>query len=525
LILIRSLTARLVRYVAPLPDWPERYEARGPYFADEEYVDTAVLEREIAREQSILDAIPILADLLRSDVLCLDGGSADQLRVTAHAQPHSSASLYSENLKDQTVKPEKNSPLARSFPGRARTRGCLTLADGVVVHQDVWPLSNSGGLTYGVLCIETAQREHESYQQRGHSLQNAFGILTEMVVRGDLRAAARLGPFYARDAIIVVGRDMKVRYASNVAEGMYGKLGITRRLTNERIDTLETGDEDLVWQALQERQCFQREEPVRDSIWVRGVIPLVRSRPRPPLQRGWPLLTDLLPEPTSVLLLISDVTQERQRQEDQVRLETVSKEIHHRVKNNLQTIISLTRFEARRAQSAETKLALEELNNRIFAVAQVHEYLSSADSESIQLKEVSRKIAKQVRDSLLPKDSRISIEVEGDAVSLAPRQATACALIVNELVQNAVEHAFEGADGLIRIQLEDTPEGVRIAVVDNGRGLPPGFEWRHSQSLGLKIVHTLVQDLRGELRLKNLDSPAHGLVAQITLSKMLSGGK
>lgn len=487
-------------------------------------MDTAVLERELAREQSIIDSVPILADLLHSDVICYDG-TGSELRVTAHAQPHTVPSVHFENCKDQSIRPEKDSPVARAHRGHARVQGMVTLPDGKVAHQDVWPLVNLSGIPHGVLCIETEQHEYDSLQTRIPALLKPIATLTQMVVRGDLRGAAHLQPFVAGDGLLLVGKDMKVRFANSIADGMYDRIHASRKLIGERVETLETGDDLLVRQALSERQCFESEEPVRGEIWVRRVIPLLHSRPRPPLQRGWPALTDILPQPTSVLLLISDVTRERERQQDKLRLDTMSKEIHHRVKNNLQTIISLTRVQARRAHSPETKLALDEVNNRIFAVAQVHEYLSAADSEQIQLKEVSRKIAKQVHDSLLPKDSRISIEVEGDAVSLAPRQATACALIVNELVQNAVEHAFEGPDGLIRIQLEDIPEGVRIVVMDDGRGLPPGFEWRHSQSLGLKIVHTLVQDLRGELRLKNLESPAHGLVAQVTLSKMLSGGK
>jgi two-component sensor histidine kinase len=130
-----------------------------------------------------------------------------------------------------------------------------------------------------------------------------------------------------------------------------------------------------------------------------------------------------------------------------------------------------------------------------------------------------------MRDNLLPKDSHITIEVEGDPLKLEPRQATSCALIVNELVQNAVEHAFGEDGGIVRIQLEDSPEQVKIAVVDNGRGLPPGFEWRHSNSLGLKIVHSMIPDLKADFRLRNQESPAHGLIAQFTLTKMLSKGK
>ena len=303
---------------------------------------------------------------------------------------------------------------------------------------------------------------------------------------------------------------------------MYERVGVSQSLTRMRLGALETSDDILVEQAFESSACVEREETVREAIWVRRALPLIDP---PARGKAWSFTLDKLPPPRLVLLLVRDVTVQRLRQDDLQRLEKVSKEIHHRVKNNLQQVISLTRFESRRAQQPETKRALDDMSNRIFAVAQVHEYLSAGNLDEIQLKDVCKQIAIQMRDNLLPRDSRISIEVEGDSLKLEPRQATLCALIVNELVQNAVEHAFDENGGIIRIQLEDSPERVRIAVVDNGRGLPPGFEWRHSNSLGLKIVHTMVPDLHAELRLRNQESPAHGLVAQFTFTKALSKGK
>jgi two-component sensor histidine kinase len=464
---------------------------------------------------------------VRSDILYYDGMTSDRFVVAFHAQPHSITSLYTANRKDQVIYPAKDSLLALAYEERRPVGGFIGPGRdrSGAAYQEVLPVFDQDAVLIGELAIETARVEYESFKRRGRNSQKAMHMLKAMVARGDLRGAKGLSAFTASDGLLLVEPSMNVRHTNNIAQEIYGRVGVTQSITRQRLSALETGDEVLVAQAIEKRECVEREEHVRDAIWIRRAIPLIGPLPRGQRSPAWSTRSDMLPEPKAALLLIRDVTVQRRRQEDQARLETVSKEIHHRVKNNLQQIISLTRVVARRSQLPETKRALEELCNRIFAIAQVHEYLSAGNLDEIQLKDVSRQIAKQMRESLLPKESPIMIEVEGDPVKLEPRQATLCALIVNELVQNSVEHAFDDAGGIVRIQLEDSPERVRIAVVDNGRGLPPGFEWRHSPSLGLKIVHTLVQDLRAELKLRNQESPAHGLVAQVTLSKMLSKGK
>jgi two-component sensor histidine kinase len=487
-------------------------------------VDIAVLDREVARQQAMLDAITILADITRSDVFFLDGLTPDRFTVEAHAQPHSIISLYSDNQKGHTLYPEPDSAIVRAFKSRKPAAEMIGPGDerSGTACREAWPVIDRDRQLIGVLVVETARVEYENQQRRKGSMPKAIYLLKDMVARGDLRGTTALSRGTASEGMLLVGRDLRIHYANSIAQEIYERVGVGQSLTRMRLGALETSDDILVAQAFESSACVEREETVREAIWVRRALPLIDA---PSRGTAWTINSDKLPPPRAVLLLVRDVTVQRMRQEDLQRLERVSKEIHHRVKNNLQQIISLTRFESRRAQQAETKRALDDLSNRIFAVAQVHEYLSAGNLDEIQLKDVCKQIAIQMRDNLLPRDSRISIEVEGDPLKLDPRQATLCALIVNELVQNAVEHAFDEKGGIIRIQLEDSPERVRIAVVDNGRGLPPGFEWRHSNSLGLKIVHMMVPDLHAELRLRNQEGPAHGLVAQFTFTKALSKGK
>ena len=482
-------------------------------------MDIAVLDREIARQQTIYESLPILSDVTRSDVLYYDVRTPVQLVVAFHAQPHSIASLYSENRKDSALAPPPNSLLERAVRYGVHAQK-LSASNGYApMHQEVLPVRNPQGTIVGALSIESSAVEYNAFRHRGRALAQALYAFKESVARGDVKGSGNLTAFTARDGLLVVDHKLRIRYVSNIAEGFYHNLGVRQRLVGERIDALETGDEQLLWRAFAEGACLEQEDRVRDAIWLRRAIPLTPAGG----PGGRP--SALLPRKTA-LLLIRDVTLDRHQAANQVRLDAMIREIHHRVKNNLQTIVSLTRVEARRAQSEETKRALDELSNRIFAVAQVHESLSLDHESAIQLKDVARQIARQVRESLLPRDSKVSIDAEGDPLRLPPRQATAMALIINELVQNAVEHAFEPEEGgYVRIQLEDAPDHIRLAVVDSGRGLPEGLDWRNSPNLGLKIVQNLAKELHGAFEVRSQTAPARGLIAELKVSKVLPGGQ
>jgi two-component system, sensor histidine kinase PdtaS len=197
-------------------------------------------------------------------------------------------------------------------------------------------------------------------------------------------------------------------------------------------------------------------------------------------------------------------------------------EVHHRVKNNLQSVASLLRLQARRSVSTEARAVLADSVNRILSIAVVHEFLSEHSSNVINVREVAQRIINQVIQSAVGPEKRVHGSVEGTSIYLPSQQATSCALVLNELLLNSVEHGFRGRDrGSIQVGLQDDGDRVTITVADDGGGLPPEFGARGEDSLGLTIVRTLVEsDLKGQFDIRS----AQGTLATVTFPKATIGG-
>ena len=176
----------------------------------------------------------------------------------------------------------------------------------------------------------------------------------------------------------------------------------------------------------------------------------------------------------------------------------VMREMHHRVKNNLQTIAMLLRLQMSEG-AAPVREALSEAINRILSIAVVHDILSQEGFRLVDVKEMIERLTQTIAQNMLSPDKDIGISVRGEGAMLSAQRATALALAVNELVQNAIEHAFVGRrQGTIAISLAKGRGRLTIEVQDDGVGLPPDFA-SHPSNLGLQIVKTLVEeDLRGE---------------------------
>jgi len=179
------------------------------------------------------------------------------------------------------------------------------------------------------------------------------------------------------------------------------------------------------------------------------------------------------------------------------------------VKNNLQTIASLLRLQGRRLSSPEAKQALDESVRRIRSIAIVHETLAYAAGEVVPFGEVIRPLVRVVEDGVLAPERRVRFEVEGDPGELPAEVATPLAVVLTELLQNAVEHGFpreEGyePDGRVELKLKRDGDDVVVDVRDDGVGLPAGFAPEKSTGLGLSIVHTLVTtELAGSITMTN----------------------
>ncbi len=179
----------------------------------------------------------------------------------------------------------------------------------------------------------------------------------------------------------------------------------------------------------------------------------------------------------------------------------IIREMHHRVKNNLQTVAMLLRLQLRDGREVSGHEVLSETINRILSIAAVHEILSVEGFRLINLRQLLERVTQNVAHTMARPSFALTVSVTGDDVYLNSQQATSLALAVNELLQNAVEHAFPGRpEGRVEVRLARQEDGLVLEVRDDGRGLPADFDPMAGDDLGLKIVHALVtEDLAGTL--------------------------
>jgi PAS domain S-box-containing protein len=208
------------------------------------------------------------------------------------------------------------------------------------------------------------------------------------------------------------------------------------------------------------------------------------------------------------VVVLNDVT-ERKRAEEQIRAslrekEILLKEIHHRVKNNLQIVSSLLYLQTRRTEHSGVISALRESQNRIKSMALIHERLyQSPDLASVDMGEYTRSLVSDLRHSHIAEESAVRLAVTIEDIPLGITEAIPCGLIINELVSNALKHAFpKGKEGEIVIQLlrKDASQ-ITLTVSDNGVGLPEQADFRKSPSLGLTLINSLVEQLNGTIEL------------------------
>jgi two-component sensor histidine kinase len=481
-------------------------------------------EEDIAFLQKIENDMSIVADISRADFLIYGSVSPSRAAVVAQARPHSIAPIHPEPLTGQTMTAAEEPLVCQTLGSGRSVHGNRTLIpDGAPVLQEVRPIRNKTGKVLAVLSIETNRIEHERHRRRSKVFQRALRQLQEMLLRGELEGAGRFSPFGEHDGIMVVGSQGRIRYASGIATSLYRRLGYLDSLLGRHTSDLETEDEALVSRAWRERRCVEEETREGHRVWIKKAIPLTSRVEWPASLRrflGWPL-----PKPHLVgaLLAVHDETEARRKERELKVKSAMIQEIHHRVKNNLQVIAALLRMQSRRSESEEVKRALHDSVARILSVAVVHEFFSQQEAGVINIKDVGRRIVEHSRRGILQPDKRIRLTLEGPAIYLPAQQATTCALIINELLQNAVEHGYERKPGgTISVNLQDDGDGVVIAVVDDGQGLPDDFSLEQADSLGLQIVQTLVQDdLKGQFELREGD----GVSAIVTFPKQTLGGE
>jgi two-component sensor histidine kinase len=267
------------------------------------------------------------------------------------------------------------------------------------------------------------------------------------------------------------------------------RVGISANVVGLRLAELGFNDSPV-------RQAFERREPVMEEFDQTAEITL--------LVRCIPLLD--AGEVTGAVLLARDVSELRQRDRLLLSKDATIREIHHRVKNNLQTISSLLRLQARRIGSDEARAVINESVRRIRTIALVHETLSREAADDVPFIEIVRPLLRLAEDGLQSPERPVRFRVEGDGGKLPAATATPLAIVLTELLQNAIAHAFPERNGErpdhVVVLLDHDDSELVVRVIDDGVGVPDGFSSADAQSLGLTIVRTLVTtELGGSIEL------------------------
>lgn len=205
------------------------------------------------------------------------------------------------------------------------------------------------------------------------------------------------------------------------------------------------------------------------------------------------------------IVLLQNVTELRRRERELVTKDATIREIHHRVKNNLQTVSALLRLQSRRIEDPAASAALNEAVRRIASIALVHETLSSSSEASVAFDDVLDRLVAHALE-LSPRMGQLQIARDGALGSLDPRIATPLSLVVTELIHNALEHGLATSGENLRIEVKRTGDTATIIIFDDGIGLPTGFSLSESANLGLQIVRTLTEnELKGSINLVRTD--------------------
>lgn len=463
-------------------------------------INTNLTAMQVEHLKRIELALPFVADLAHAYLyLYVQTKEAGKLLVLKHYRPHTFFSEVELTGEGAFVSTLEEPLIAAAFANGKFIQGQREWRFGINLEMYVQPIK-CGNEVIGVVSLET-----------GHSYANSSNYYqlmdTALYLLDYAQKPLDKDEFHTMSpgtGIIIADSNNRIVFANLSANRIYRALGITSlvgcRMQDRELSAM------LHKETIDSSRPYEREIQIRDFVLVQRDIKLEEAGT---LKKR--------------IMLLSDVSELRKKEREIKIKSAVIQEIHHRVKNNLQTIASLLRLQARRSKVPEVKSALQESTNRILSMSVVHEFLSQQDSEEIRVIEVTKNILNTVAPNMVAADFKLLHSFDGPEVILPSRTASNLAVIINELILNSIEHGFAGrSQGLIGLHTEASEEGYILELYDDGCGLPNDFDLEKTRSLGLQIIRTLVRDdMGGEIELYNHG----GTHARISIPRNPEGGE
>lgn len=417
---------------------------------------------------------------------------SDQATVIYHKKPDSIDSLYEKDVVGDTAYLRNEPGVLRTLQTGVPTVGLSAISqEGVLIQQKVFPIFRENRVIACLIIENKSSHSNLLY----FSLKKAEDGEYELA---DIFKESYLQQFsylkYLSDGILVFDQKGYLLYCNQEAESIYReKLAYMDPLIGMHYDNLVLGNISLD-DIIKESDNFTK--------------PCSQSREVRYCNYHFQITRYVVPEAQVMVSHYKDVTSPKEIEKKLFLMETTLREMNHRVKNNLQTLVSLLRIQGQRSQSLEAKKICQESVDRVLSISMVHELLSTENRDNISLKELLQGVVYTVQECFSEReDICLTTDINLD-ISLDSSRATALAFVLNELLHNSYEHAFKKKlpkKPEIYLQLLILNGIITLHVSDNGNG----YRWDddHSNHLGLVIVERFVKSsLKGKIRVDSLSS-------------------
>jgi two-component sensor histidine kinase len=434
-----------------------------------------------AHLDNVVANLQLVADMGYGDVALAAPGSDGRLVVIADARPNTAVAPIAASrvgrVLDESEEPEAYVALRSGEPSARERR---RVARGITYTTAAWPIG--GPPAYAVILRDLAEQVAGLAGAMEAAFMDVAEELLDVMREGPITDVRTGEPFFtvrtAGDGVMRVGPLGTIAYASPNAVNIMRLAGVDASLAGMQASGLPGGGFGIA-PALGTRCAVAVDTEVAERVLGYRTIGL----------------------PAGALVLVEDLTEAHRREQEIKVKDATIREVHHRVKNNLQTIASLLRIQARRSDSDEVRRALAEATERVGSMAVVHDLLAGSDEEQVDFAQVAVTVVDLVRRGLVGEGHGVSVLVEGQTGQVDAHMATSLALALAELVHNALEHGIGERDGgRVDVAMRRVPGEIVLTVRDDGVGLPDGFEAERSAHLGLAIVGTVIEDdLRGTI--------------------------
>ena len=459
----------------------------------------------------------LLADLASADIVMWVPTADTQFTAVAHTRPGGAATLFYRDIVGERVRPQWRAQVKSAFTSGQIVDSASpdwfeetpTRVRAVPIVREP-PRPGEQPKVIGVLTRHTNLSEARTPSRQQITFNECADDLFGMIACGDFPdlsapTGPRRGAPRAADGLIRLDVDGMATFASPNALSAFNRLGFDDELEGESLVKVVT---DI----LPEKRQFDESLPLvltgrapwRADVDARGVTISLRTIP-------------LRDHGTRIgaVVLCRDVTEMRHQEQELITKDATIREIHHRVKNNLQTVASLLRIQARRTHSDEARDALTQAMRRVSAIAVVHDTLAQGLAQNVDFDDVFQRVLKLVAEVAAGAGTQAKTHTTGRFGTLPSEYATPLALALTELVTNAVEHGLAGKEGDVEISAERTDEKLEVRVRDTGVGLPEG---QVGQGLGTQIVRTLIQgELSGSIDWHTLNGEGTEVTIDIPL--------